>query len=208
LADFGLALLAEKLSSSRGVSSSSSSSKGTLQWLAPEILVPSRSKKEYDARKRDIYAFACSALEVGPLVAQLENIYQLILVAYQMYTGRPPFGDMNDSEVIHKVIMKKEQPPLPPNPSPELKQLWPILKKCLAQDPRLRPTVTDIAGHLTKITLQSTDTANITRSRSESILSPLSSRLGQLRRGKKENALPAHDAKACMLSQSPMGLQK
>ena len=64
LADFGLALLAETLSSSEGMTSSSTSSKGTLRWAAPEVLDP--SKKEHDARKRDIYAFACSVLEVRP----------------------------------------------------------------------------------------------------------------------------------------------
>ena len=63
MADFGLALVAETVS--RRLSISSASRKGTVQWLAPEILDPDASKKaRSDARKRDIYAFACAVLEV------------------------------------------------------------------------------------------------------------------------------------------------
>ena len=63
LADFGLALVAE---SQTMTTSTSATNRGTLRWLAPEVLDSSR-ERERDARKRDVYAFACSVLEVRAL---------------------------------------------------------------------------------------------------------------------------------------------
>jgi serine/threonine protein kinase len=105
----------------------------------------------------------------------------------QMYTGRPPFSGLTDSEVIHKVVVKKESPGLPPNAPSELKEVWSILKKCWSQDPRLRPGPSEIANNVLKASLQSIKN----RPRLESRLVPLSSKLFQLARGKKDPPLGA-----------------
>ena len=111
-----------------------------------------------------------------------------------MYTGRPPFTGLTDSEVLRKVVVKKESPELPRNSPSELKELWPILKKCWSQDPRLRPDPSEIAKNILKAALQHIESKN--RPRSESILS---SKLFQLARGKKDLPLGDADAKSRLL---------
>jgi hypothetical protein len=46
--------------------------------------------------------------------------------------------------VIHKVVFKREQPDIPDSAPPELRQLYPTLKKCWASEPCERPLVNDI----------------------------------------------------------------
>ncbi|KAJ6449846.1 kinase-like domain-containing protein, partial [Mycena sanguinolenta] len=62
LADFGLALAVESHAFS---TSSAGSTRGTLPWLAPEILDSSRKAERLASpTKRDIYALGCTILEV------------------------------------------------------------------------------------------------------------------------------------------------
>ena len=61
LADFGLALAVE----SQVMSTTTRGSRGTLRWLAPEFIESSRkAERESAGTKRDVYAFACTVLEV------------------------------------------------------------------------------------------------------------------------------------------------
>ncbi|KAJ7126093.1 kinase-like domain-containing protein, partial [Mycena epipterygia] len=122
LADFGLALAIESQAFS---TSSAGSTRGTLRWLAPEILDSSR-KNERQALliKRDIYAFGCTILE--------------------LYTGGPPFSNLQDVEVIHHVVTKHEHPEIPSNAVAQLKDLHPLLKRCWHNNPRQRPNATEI----------------------------------------------------------------
>ncbi|KAJ7126083.1 kinase-like domain-containing protein, partial [Mycena epipterygia] len=122
LADFGLALAIESQAFS---TSSAGSTRGTLRWLAPEILDSSR-KNERQAllTKRDIYAFGCTILE--------------------LYTGGPPFPNLQDVEVIHHVVTKNEHPEIPSNAVAQLKNLHPLLKRCWHNNPRQRPNATEI----------------------------------------------------------------
>ncbi|KAF7368120.1 Kinase-like protein [Mycena sanguinolenta] len=128
LADFGLALAMESQALS---TSSAGSTRGNLRWLAPEILDSSR-KAECLASptKRDIYAFGCTILEV------------------QIYTGGPPFPNLQDIEVIHHVVTKREHPEIPSNAVAELKDLHPLLKRCWINNPRRRPNTTEISNIL------------------------------------------------------------
>ncbi|KAJ7915989.1 kinase-like domain-containing protein [Mycena leptocephala] len=96
LADFGLALAIESQALS---TSSAGSTRGTLRWLAPEILDSSRkAERQALLTKRDIYAFGCTILEI--------------------YTGGPPFPGLQDIEVIHNVVTKHERPEIPSNAVP------------------------------------------------------------------------------------------
>lgn len=61
LGDFGLALVAETQASC----SSSGRSAGATRWLAPEALDPEQFPKGKDPAARDVYAFACTVLEVS-----------------------------------------------------------------------------------------------------------------------------------------------
>ncbi|KAJ7359279.1 kinase-like domain-containing protein, partial [Mycena albidolilacea] len=117
LADFGLALAVESQALS---TSSAGSTRGTLRWLAPEILDSSRkAERQTSLTKRDIYAFGCTILEI--------------------YTGSRPFPHLQDVEVIHSVVTKRERPEIPTNAVTELKDLHPLLKCCWHNNPRQRP---------------------------------------------------------------------
>ncbi|KAE9391221.1 kinase-like protein [Gymnopus androsaceus JB14] len=61
LADFGLSLI---ISDSRTLSNASTSgmTKGTIRWMAPELIIPAR--RAPNDTSRDVYAFGCTVLEV------------------------------------------------------------------------------------------------------------------------------------------------
>jgi serine/threonine protein kinase len=59
LADFGLALVAE----SQLFTTTSTGTKGSVRWMAPEIIEPRRMQGK--EKTRDVYAFGCTMLEVS-----------------------------------------------------------------------------------------------------------------------------------------------
>ncbi len=63
LADFGLSLFAE----TQALDSSSGMSKGSARWLAPEYIDPDVVIDRAFITARDIYAYGCTVVEVGPL---------------------------------------------------------------------------------------------------------------------------------------------
>ncbi|KAK0439172.1 kinase-like domain-containing protein [Armillaria borealis] len=62
LADFGLSLFAE----SQTLDSSSRMSKGSARWLAPEYIDPDAVIDRAYVTARDVYAYGCTVVEVGP----------------------------------------------------------------------------------------------------------------------------------------------
>ena len=61
LADLGLAIMVE----SHSTAGTSTSTRGTTHWMAPELMEPSSPKfKNAKKEARDIYAFACTIYEV------------------------------------------------------------------------------------------------------------------------------------------------
>ncbi len=62
LADFGLSLFAE----SQALESSSRMSKGSTRWLAPEYIIPNAVISRAYLTARDVYAYGCTVVEVGP----------------------------------------------------------------------------------------------------------------------------------------------
>jgi hypothetical protein len=63
---------------------------------------------------------------------------------FKIFTGKPPFYGFLDTQVIHKVVVKRERPEIPASASLELKQLYPTLKLCWASEPSRRPSVNEI----------------------------------------------------------------
>ncbi len=62
LADFGLSLFAE----SQTLNSTSRMSKGSTRWLAPEYIDSNAILDRAYITSRDIYAYGCTVVEVGP----------------------------------------------------------------------------------------------------------------------------------------------
>ncbi len=79
LADFGLSLFAE----SQALDSSSRMRKGSARWLAPEHINPNAVIDRAYITARDIYAYGCTIVEVGPaaccrptLMSFFQDIYR------------------------------------------------------------------------------------------------------------------------------------
>ncbi|KAJ8085104.1 serine/threonine protein kinase, AGC [Marasmius tenuissimus] len=94
LADFGLAITVAE--STMPIKSSTSEMKGSFRWMAPELFHSSNSvcatagdgKELIDKFARDLYAFACTVLEVRPL--QLTSIARLVTnLSNRLSQGNP-----------------------------------------------------------------------------------------------------------------------
>ncbi|OMJ84879.1 hypothetical protein SteCoe_13937 [Stentor coeruleus] len=94
--------------------------KGSLPWMAPEVM-----KQGGYGRKADIWSLGCVVLE--------------------MLTAKPPWNDIeNQVMLMMKVAIYNEIPMIPNNISDNCKD---FLNKCLQRDFNLRPTVQELLKH-------------------------------------------------------------
>ena len=70
LADLGLSVITE---SHRLDTTSRSTSGGAARWMAPELLDSGSQFPSSDDKKRDIYAFACTIIEVRIILTSLNG---------------------------------------------------------------------------------------------------------------------------------------
>ncbi|KAG7094839.1 hypothetical protein E1B28_005648 [Marasmius oreades] len=96
--------------------------KGSIRWMAPEVYAFSTGTVEKNAKEdrtpRDIYAFACTVLEI--------------------LTGKPPFSGLIDPAVFYQVSVRRMRPERPsegwcPN------HIWNLVELCWDEDPLKRP---------------------------------------------------------------------
>ncbi|KAF5382286.1 hypothetical protein D9757_008496 [Collybiopsis confluens] len=85
LADFGLAIVAESASTY----DSSSSERGAVRWMAPEVLDPQLFHL-INPKARDIYAFGCTMSEVFSGKVPFSDIRYEVAVIAQVLLGRRP----------------------------------------------------------------------------------------------------------------------
>ncbi len=128
LADFGLSLFAGSQTLD------DSSSRGSIRWLAPEYMDPDLFDGSYFTA-RDIYAYGCTVVEVGPATHLPPPPHSLMVSFSKIFTGKPPFSDIKyDVSVMHEVT-KGKRPPRPPlNVFPD-DELWSLVRACLATLP-------------------------------------------------------------------------
>ncbi|KAG6516173.1 hypothetical protein ZIOFF_026622 [Zingiber officinale] len=113
--DFGLSKMKLHTMVSGGV-------RGTLPWMAPELLYISSNKV---SEKIDVYSFG--------------------IVMWEILTGKEPYEDMHYGEVIGGLLHNTLRPIVPGSCDKD----WRILmEQCWAVDPEQRPTFTQIASHL------------------------------------------------------------
>ncbi|KAJ8081431.1 hypothetical protein PM082_007273 [Marasmius tenuissimus] len=136
LADFGLA---DSLTTMLTISSGDP--KGSLRWMAPEMFrfspttevdVEGHSRQNGVTRHkspRDIYAFACTVLEI--------------------MTGEPPFPNVGDVAVISLVStgVRPERPSKGWCPN----NIWELVETCWCQDPLQRPRAEELQDRLQKL---------------------------------------------------------
>ncbi|KAG8725387.1 hypothetical protein FRC09_000028 [Ceratobasidium sp. 395] len=104
------------------------------RWMAPELHHTLNHVTKFPGIRTfqsDIYAFACTALEI--------------------WSGLAPFAGLSDASVILEVATKGRYPPRPPvllQSKPRSDQVWLLLQACWNVNPASRPPIRGVADGL------------------------------------------------------------
>ncbi|KAI4311375.1 hypothetical protein MLD38_036278 [Melastoma candidum] len=122
--DFGLSRIKQNTLVSGGI-------RGTLPWMAPELLIDTNSRV---SEKVDIYSFG--------------------IAMWEMLTGEEPYANMHCGAIIGGIVNNNLRPPIPERCDGEWRGL---MEECWAAEPSRRPTFTEVALRLQEMlkTLQS-----------------------------------------------------
>ncbi|XP_058112862.1 uncharacterized protein LOC131255924 [Magnolia sinica] len=118
IGDLGLSKVKQKTLVSGGV-------RGTLPWMAPELLT---SKSGMVTEKVDVYSFG--------------------IVMWELLTGEEPYTDMRSEEIIAGIIKGDLRPEIPNWCDPAWRSL---MERCWSSDPDSRPSFSEIAKELRAI---------------------------------------------------------
>ncbi|CAH8357984.1 unnamed protein product [Eruca vesicaria subsp. sativa] len=113
--DFGLSKIKRNTLVSGGV-------RGTLPWMAPELLSGSSSKV---SEKVDVFSFG--------------------IVLWEILTGEEPYANMHYGAIIGGIVNNTLRPTVPSYCDPEWRML---MEQCWAPDPFVRPSFSEIARRL------------------------------------------------------------
>ncbi|EEF48765.1 serine/threonine protein kinase, putative [Ricinus communis] len=113
--DFGLSKIKRNTLVSGGV-------RGTLPWMAPELLNGGSNKV---SEKVDVFSFG--------------------IVLWEILTGEEPYANMHYGAIIGGIVNNTLRPAIPNFCDPEWKRL---MEQCWAPNPAARPAFTEIAGRL------------------------------------------------------------
>ncbi|KAH7517506.1 hypothetical protein FEM48_Zijuj09G0072100 [Ziziphus jujuba var. spinosa] len=130
--DFGLSRIKRNTLVSGGV-------RGTLPWMAPELLNGSSNRV---SEKVDVFSFGISMWEI--------------------LTGEEPYANMHCGAIIGGIVKNILRPPVPERCDPEWRKL---MEQCWSPDPEIRPSFTEITNRLRtmSIALQAKGPSNQTR---------------------------------------------
>ncbi|KAJ7535104.1 hypothetical protein O6H91_12G018500 [Diphasiastrum complanatum] len=117
--DLGLSKVKQKTMVSGGV-------RGTLPWMAPELLSGNSSMV---TEKIDVFSFG--------------------IVMWELLTGEEPYANMHYGAVIGGIVNNTLRPPIPNWCDPAWKSL---MERCWAADPASRPSFADIVNELRAMT--------------------------------------------------------
>ncbi|XP_066389268.1 uncharacterized protein [Miscanthus floridulus] len=118
VADFGLSKMKQATLVSGGM-------RGTLPWMAPELLTMSSTKV---SEKIDVYSFG--------------------IVMWEIITGEDPYDGMHYGGVIGGILSNTLRPPVPTSCNPEWRKL---MEQCWSTEPERRPSFTEVASRLRTI---------------------------------------------------------
>ncbi|XP_057432455.1 uncharacterized protein LOC130725222 isoform X2 [Lotus japonicus] len=99
--------------------------RGTLPWMAPELLNGSSS-----------------------LVSEKVDVFSFGIVMWELLTGEEPYADLHYGAIIGGIVNNTLRPPVPESCDPDWKVL---MEKCWSSEPSERPTFTEIASELRSI---------------------------------------------------------
>lgn len=113
--DFGLSRIKQNTLVSGGV-------RGTLPWMAPELLNGCSSRV---SEKVDIFSFG--------------------IAMWELVTGEEPYANMHCGAIIGGIVNNSLRPPIPDRCDPEWRKL---MEECWSHDPDSRPSFTEITNQL------------------------------------------------------------
>ncbi|XVF33819.1 hypothetical protein REPUB_Repub18cG0003500 [Reevesia pubescens] len=100
--------------------------RGTLPWMAPELLNGSSNKV---SEKVDVFSFG--------------------IVLWEILTGEEPYANMHYGAIIGGIVSNTLRPTIPSFCDPEWRKL---MEQCWAPNPAVRPSFTEIASQLRTMT--------------------------------------------------------
>ncbi|KAF8014298.1 hypothetical protein BT93_H0210 [Corymbia citriodora subsp. variegata] len=115
VADFGLSRIKQNTFVSGGI-------RGTLPWMAPELLSGTNNRV---SEKVDIFSFG--------------------IAMWEMLTGEEPYANMHCGAIIGGIVSNTLRPPIPERCDPEWREL---MEECWSADPSRRPSFTQITMRL------------------------------------------------------------
>ncbi|XP_047164764.1 uncharacterized protein LOC124834172 isoform X2 [Vigna umbellata] len=118
--DFGLSRIKRNTLVSGGV-------RGTLPWMAPELLNGNSSRV---SEKVDVFSFGISM--------------------WELLTGEEPYADMHCGAIIGGIVKNTLRPPVPERCDSEWRKL---MEECWSPDPESRPSFTEITSRLRSMSL-------------------------------------------------------
>ncbi|RVW24381.1 Serine/threonine-protein kinase EDR1 [Vitis vinifera] len=113
--DFGLSRIKRNTLVSGGV-------RGTLPWMAPELLNGSSNRV---SEKVDVFSFGVAMWEI--------------------LTGEEPYANMHCGAIIGGIVSNTLRPPIPERCDPDWRKL---MEECWSPDPAARPSFTEITNRL------------------------------------------------------------
>ncbi|KAJ8558224.1 hypothetical protein K7X08_004990 [Anisodus acutangulus] len=113
--DFGLSRIKRNTLVSGGV-------RGTLPWMAPELLNGSSNRV---SEKVDVFSFG--------------------ITMWEILTGEEPYANMHCGAIIGGILKNTLRPPMPERCDPEWRKL---MEQCWSADPEARPSFTEIRNRL------------------------------------------------------------
>ncbi|EIW83555.1 kinase-like protein [Coniophora puteana RWD-64-598 SS2] len=126
LADFGLAASKD---SQNALQTMRERHSGTLNYMAPELLLFDQACLNPDYRCSDMYAFAC--------------------VCFEMFAKRPPFKGYSMVQIMDAVRnRKREGKPADEPPASLDESLWQFIQTCWSQEPEDRLTASDARQYI------------------------------------------------------------
>ncbi|KAK4757577.1 hypothetical protein SAY87_018878 [Trapa incisa] len=96
--------------------------RGTLPWMAPELLNGSSS-----------------------LVSEKVDVFSFGIVMWELLTGEEPYADLHYGAIIGGIVSNTLRPPVPETCDSEWKSL---MERCWSSEPSERPSFTEIANQL------------------------------------------------------------
>ncbi|WRX10051.1 PB1 domain - like 1 [Theobroma cacao] len=118
--DFGLSRIKHNTLVSGGV-------RGTLPWMAPELLNGSSSRV---SEKVDVFSFGISMWEI--------------------LTREEPYADMHCGAIIGGILKNSLRPPIPEHCDPDWRKL---MEQCWSPNPESRPSFTEITNRLRSMSM-------------------------------------------------------